>query len=224
MPALPSVPSTLKVDLNYTVGIDITALTRFFISFTGSSPTTAELDTFCAAVNTAWAAQLKANTDESTTLDTTMATDLTSPVSFSGSATSGVAGTLAGTALAGESCFVCTYDILRRYRGGHARGYWRMGTQSDLLNPQQWSSAFTSYTQGVIAAFFAAILAAGWAGAGTLTQSQISYHEGFTVIINPITGRARNVPKVRASALVDTVTGYTGRQRIGSQRRRLGKS
>jgi hypothetical protein len=48
----------------------------------------------------------------------------------------------------------------------------------------------------------------------------VSYYNGFTVVTNPTTGRARNVPTLRGTPVVDTVTGIVARVQVGSQRRR----
>ncbi|MGH9123011.1 MAG: hypothetical protein ACRDYC_13890, partial [Acidimicrobiales bacterium] len=54
--------------------------------------------------------------------------------------------------------------------------------------------------------------------------SSISYYKGFTSVLNPVTGRTRDVPKVRAGAdlpvPIDTVTALIVNPKPGSQRRR----
>ena len=224
MPPLPVVPQTIKCDLVFTIGVDLTALTRFYVTYTGSAPDAAELNTFAGAIGTAWVDELKAYTDDSSSLDAVYTVDLSSATSPQGAAGVGVAGTRGAAFLSADSAVVITYDQTRRYRGGHARGYWRLGVEGDLLNAQEWTTAFIGDVLTQIEAFFAAVLAAGWSGAGSLSQSQVSYFEGFTVVISPTTGRARNVPTKRVSALVNSITGYVVRPRVGSQRRRLGKS
>ena len=224
MPALPAVANVARVDMVFAIGADLTALTRFFIHFSGVSPSAGQLDTFCAAVGTAWGVDLKAGTDNDTTLETVEAVDLTSATSASGLAAIGVAGTRGAAFLPADASFVTSYEIVRRYRGGHPRGYWRLGVVADTTTPQLWTAGVTTGFANSVSTFFTAVNAAGWALAGTLGQVSVSYYEGFHVVTNPITGRARNIPLVRAVPLVDPITAYVGRQRIGSQRRRLGKS
>jgi hypothetical protein len=221
---LPAAPATVKCDLVFAIGADLTALTRFYITYSGSAPTAAELVTFAIAIGTAWDNDLKAYTDDDTTLETVECIDLSSDTSPSGEASIGAVGTLSGAYLPADAAMVITYDQPRRYRGGHARGYWRQGVQADLQSPQEWTSGFVSTMTTQIEAFFAAVLAAGWSGGGSLVQSQVSYFAGFTVVTSPITGRARNIPTKRATPVLNTISGYTPRLRIGSQRRRLGKA
>ena len=224
MPALPVAPSTLRVALQFASSLESQPIvTRFFTTYTGSAPTAGQLDTFCGAVGTAFGSDLKAYMHEDYTLELVEAVDLTSDTSASGTAAPAVTGTLAGSTLPADVAFVVSYEILRRYRGGHPRGYWPFGDATKLATQDTWNPPFPADVQASMATFFGAVNAAGWAGAGTLTQSNVSFKKGFTVVISPTTGRARNVDTDRASAVIDTVTSYIGRAGIGSQRRRLGR-
>ena len=224
MPPLPVAPSTLRVALQFSSSLESQPIvTRFFTTYTGAAPTAGQLDTFCGAVGTAFGADLATYMAEVLTLELVEAVDLTSATSASGAAEPAIAGTDPGGVLPADIAFVVSYEILRRYRGGHPRGYWPLGTSTSLATDNTWSTVFTALVQAAMATFFGDVNAAGWAGAGTLTQSNVSFKKGFTVVISPTTGRARNVDTDRASAVIDTVTSYVGRAGIGSQRRRLGR-
>jgi hypothetical protein len=95
-----------------------------------------------------------------------------------------------------------------------------MGTPSDSSQPGQWNNAFVTAVQTGVTNFFTAVLGAGWTGAGTLTHVNVSYYSGFHVVTDPLTGRARNVPLVRVSPVIDTVTTIVARASFGEQRRR----
>jgi len=224
MAPLPVVPSTLRVACKHTWDLDTDVLSRFFITYTGSAPTAGQLDTFCTAVASAWASDLAPLCPSDIVLTEVEAIDLTSATSAQGLATVSDAGSRSGVTLSADTCLLVGYEINRRYRGGHPRGYWPFGVQADLFNAQTWASAFVSACATDFASFFAAVIAAGWSGAGTLSHTNASIFEGFTVEISPSTGRARNVPTKRASAVVDAVTSLAVRSRVASQRRRLGKS
>jgi hypothetical protein len=117
-------------------------------------------------------------------------------------------------------CAVASYEISRRYRGGHPRGYWRFGTVTDLTDSRDWSNtAVTAFGSG-LNAYFTAIFGDGWTGAGTLSHVNVSFYSGFTVVTNPRTGRASNVPTVRGTPITDAVTSIIIRPNIGTQRRR----
>lgn len=217
---LPAVPATIRCTCLFGIGADTAAITRFFITYTGSAPTAGQLNTFAAAIGTAFGAHLASLMDNDSELLDVTCEDLSTNTSPSGTAAPAISGTRGAAELDGAACMVIGYEQARRYRGGHARGYWRLGVQGDLSGPQTWDSTFLGLVETGIGAFVSAVVAAGWAGAGSLTQSQVSYFEGFTVVINPETGRARNVPNKRAAAVINTITAFAPRARVGSQRRR----
>ncbi len=221
MPALPSVPKTLRVALKHNdTSADPDVVTRFFIQYSGTAPSNSDLNTFCAAVGTAWTNHLAALHNATVQLAEVTAEDLTSPTSAVGTALIGSAGTLSGTLLGAGTAAVFSYAIGRRYRGGHPRAYWQMGVGASLATRNEWTSAFAIAADTAMPAFFTDVLAAGWALAGSLSHVNVSYFSGFTVITNPITHRARNVPTLRVTPVVDTVTSVALNPKIGSQRRR----
>lgn len=224
MPALPVVPKTLRVALQFASSLESQPIvTRFFTTYTGSAPAVADLDTFCGAVGSAVADTLIGFIHQDYTLQLVEAVDLTSALSASGAAIPAVAGELTGGILPADTAMVVSYEILRRYRGGHPRGYWPFGDDTELETQDTWNPTFIADVQPGIVRFFGEVNEAGWSGAGLLTQSNVSFKQGFTVVISPTTGRARNVDTDRAEALIDTVTSYIARAGIGSQRRRLGR-
>jgi hypothetical protein len=220
MPALPNVPGTLKVALSGITNSPLPWLSRFFVNYTGTAPTAAQLTTFNAAVNTAYGADLKSLAGNAITLTQVESIDLTSSTGAVAINTVSTAGTRGTDYLPTQVAHVVSYEIARRYRGGHPRGYWPFGIHTDITSPDDWNSSFLSASLTGFNAFFAAIVAAGWSGAGTLTHCNVSYYEGFTVVTSPTTGRARNIPTTRVTPLIDTVTSIVPRASVGTQRRR----
>jgi hypothetical protein len=98
-----------------------------------------------------------------------------------------------------------------------------MGVTTDLDSPQLWDGGPVTDFQSAVDGFFTDVIAGGWGGAGTLTHLNVSYYAGFTVVVDPVTGRARNLPTPRVTPLKDAITANIVRSRIGSQRRRLGR-
>lgn len=221
MAPLPDVPNVLRVAFVHTLGTNPNVVTRMFIHFTGSAPTTAQLNTFCTACATAWNSNMASLADADVTLTEVTAIDLTSPTAAEGSATVSHAGTRSAGALPADIAVVVAYEILRRYRGGHARGYWPMGGETDLSGERVWGASFLTAMETGITALVAAIVAAGWSGAGTLAQYNVGYYSGFSVVTNPLTHRARNVPTLLTVPHADPVTSTIVRPTIGSQRKRL---
>lgn len=220
MPALPNVAAVLRVQLQGHVGIDADWITRFYLSYTGTAPTSAQLNSLAGVIRAAWGTNVKALLPASAGLDSVTIQDLTSLTSAIGIDTTGIVGTRAGSLIPGGTSMVVSYRIARRYKGGHPRGYWVMGVSADLGDAQQWAGAFLTAAQTAIDAFFAAAIGTPWTGGGTLAHVNVSYYHGFTVHTNPTTGRARNVPTLRGTPVVDAVTSRVAQDNIGTQRRR----
>jgi hypothetical protein len=221
MPALPNVSRVVRVALSGNfVTVPNVWLSRFYIQYTGTAPVNSDLAAFDTAIDTAYNTNVKPLASVDVELLAVNSIDLSTSTSAVDTKAVTRIGTRAGAILPAQICVVQSYIVARRYRGGHPRGYWPLGTQPDMLTPSQWSStAITAFDNG-LDAFFTAIFAAGWAGAGTLSHVNVSYYSGFTVVTNPITHRARNVPTLRVTPLVDPITSTTTRQSIGTQRRR----
>jgi hypothetical protein len=222
MPALPSVPKVLQVVFKHTYGGDTDALCIIYEQYTGTAPTDAELSTFATACGAAWDANMAAYASSAAvSLEQVTVTDLSSPTSAKAEVAAVFPGTGGGAALPADTCFVTAYEIARRYRGGHPRSYWPLGTETEVLSPQTWTAAAVTAMTATFVGMQAAIAAAGWSGAGTISQVNVSYYDGFTVVTSPTTGRARNVPKLRPTPVVDPIVSVVGRQTFGTQRRRV---
>lgn len=199
---------------------DPNVISRFFVKYSGTAPTQAQLVTLCGSVITAWTNDLKSLANGECELTGVTIEDLSSSTAAVASVGAAVSGTLAGGNLSGGTALVVSYEISRRYRGGHPRGYWPFGSSTTLNDAQDWTTGYVTSATSGFQAFFAAVLAAVWTGGGTLTQVNVSYFSGFTVVTNPITHRARNVPTLRGTPVVDTVNSLIVRGHPGSQRRR----
>jgi hypothetical protein len=221
MPALPSVAKTLLCVIRFTHTGGGGGVVRFFIAYSGTAPTSGQLNTFCTALNTDVVTWLIPSIHSEWTYVGSEATDLSSPTAAQGSATASQAGTYAGTALPADAAFVASYEINRRYRGGHPRSYFPFGVAAAMTDAREWSAGSVTNFLAAVNGFYTAVIGNLWTGAGSLFHVSVSYYQSFTVYVNPITGRARNVPKPRTVPIVDTITTVLGRAQIGSQRRRL---
>ena len=54
VPAPPVQPGVVRISLKHTWGTDLDIVDRFYVSYTGTPPTNAQLVTFCTAVAAAW--------------------------------------------------------------------------------------------------------------------------------------------------------------------------
>jgi hypothetical protein len=220
MPALPSVPQAIRLDLHQQIGEDAAALNRLFFSYTNGPPTVAQLTSWSSTLATAWGTNIAAAMPAASSLTRITMTDLSSVLGAVYDETVSVPGTGGGTALPANVCMVFDFKIARRYRGGKPRSYLSGLPESILADPQTWvGSQLTAYTNAW-QAFINAVISGVPSALSPSAHINVSYYFGFTVVTNPVTGRARNVPKLRTTPLSDVVIGIKGNPRVGSQRRR----
>lgn len=219
MGPLPPVDAVLRIALKYTLDADIDVINRFFASYSGAAPSTAELDTFCTTVGTGWADELADIAPTNLHLVEVTAEDLTSATAASGTATVSHAGTAGSVTDTAARCLIVKRLIARRYRGGHPRLYLPYGVGADTTTSQTWNPTFVTTAVAAWVSFMGVVTAAGWSGAGTISDVNVSYFEGYTNFTFP-SGRVKAIPKLRATPLVDVVTGYSGNPNLASQRRR----
>lgn len=220
MPALPPVPNVVRVDIQTNVGADVAALSRIHVGYTGGAPSSADAASLASQIYVAAAATLAPYMHLSDALRGIEVTDLSSPTGGQGSHAQLTVGSLAGQPLPADVCVLGSMTIGRRYRGGKPRTYLRMGDSNTVLTAQSWTAAFLSNVEASYDAMRADI-ATYSAGTTVLTTlKNVSYYSGFTLVVNPITGRGRNVAKPRLVPVVDTVTDWVPEVKFGSQRRR----
>lgn len=221
MPALPNVSKVIKCALRFTDGINTDIITRFYLRYSGSAPNSTELSDWATAVREAFATNLAGDLNENLSLIEVEMIDLSSPTAAQGTDATAVPGTATDDPVPVSAAVISSYQISRRYRGGHPRGYWPLGQSTNLETPQTWTAAFIAACHSVLSDFFTDVRSNGPSGAGTVDHVNVSYFQGFTVITDPVTGRARNVPNVRGVPVVDVVSSRVERIRVGTQRRRL---
>lgn len=222
MPALPDVNKVLRVDLTFLIDEDLGAKVRFYKRYAGVAPTSGQLNTFAGDVGDLFASSgLAGHMVDEYALTLTEVTDLTSPTAAFGSDATDHPGTdSTNDHLIASACVLVSHRLARRYRGGHPRNYWPLGTVDDLDDSQTFTDAFVASVQTDMDSFYGGINALGWTSAGTIDSVNVSYYEGFTVFIGP-TGRARNISTVRDEAVIDTITAHVVQKGIASQRGRL---
>ena len=215
---LPDVPCVrCQLTYNDTDGNEMGS--RFYLSYTGSAPTGANCSTLASDISAAFSAHLITLIGDNISLVEVDVLDIASHSGLSGQWTGTVTGTAGGAVAPIQCANNVEFGIARRYRGGKPRMYLPPPSTAQMANSHQYSSGFVSSTSTDVAAFFAAIEALSIGSMGTLTHVSLSYYKGFTNITNS-SGRERAVPTYRPTALHDNVTGYSGKQLIGSQKRR----
>lgn len=219
MPALPSVPHTLKVQLVYSDSSDQTVYNVMYFDYSGTAPGEADTVTLASTIFSA-AGEFDTLMTANTEVTGVIVTDLSSPSAAQGEHNGIIAGTRTGGSLSGGTAVVIGYNIARRYRGGKPRNYFPFLASADLQTRQLWTTAAVGNVHDQFSSFIGAVIGAQ-AGSTTISAHvNVSYYQGSRVVTSPTTGRARNVPILRAAPQVDTIQGFTVRPIPGSQRRR----
>lgn len=221
MPPLPAVPNVVRVSHVFTVGTDLSATTRFHWSYSGTPPSNATCLVFATSLRGLATTYLLPLLSSENSLTKVSVQDLSSSSGGYGEDDSAAAGTRAGGTLPAATAVLLSGTIVRRYRGGKPRTYWPFGTGLDLLSANQWeSTSQADFLNGL--ADYENAFDGQTSGGCTIGQLvNVSYYEGFTSVLNPITGRTKDVAKLRVGGpIVDILTGLSVNPRPASQRRR----
>lgn len=221
MPALPSVPNVLRLDLIHNWGDDPHLANRSFWKYSGGAPGNGDCSAFASLAETAWVGHISGLAGTFITLTGIRVTDLSSPTGGTAEISVSHSGARGGAALSINDCAVLNFPIARRYRGGKPRMYVPWGVDGDIAaGSNSWTSAFISAATTAWEDFQSAFSATE--GSTTITnQCNISYYHGFASVQNPITLRWKNLPTPRAAAVDDAIVAVACSPFVGSQRRRV---
>lgn len=217
-PPLPE-SSCVRVRLDYQSPAGTLAGSRFYLGYTGGAPSAANCVTLATDIAAQWESHLANLCTTDWSLVEVDVLDIATDSGASGNWTGSNAGLISGSPLPDQIASNCEFEIARRYRGGKPRMFIPPATASQLNDQNNWTPAFASDIATQVGSFFAGIEALSIGSMGTLSHVNLSYYQGFTNVTNS-SGRTRAAPKYRTSAKVDTVTGYLGKQRLASQKRR----
>lgn len=221
MAPLPPVPGVLSVEYHFEISEDSNALVRTYYAYSGPVPTATDLLAIVVGVRGTIAAYFVNAMDGDTRFTEIVCRDLSGPLGAAVAAGGTDVGSRAGGPLGAGTAVLVNYKIGRHYRGGKPRSYFPFGADTDLDDRQTWTSGFLSFMGTTISDVQAAWFGATSGGTTVGLQVAVSYYSGFTPVTNVITGRTRDVARVRTGPiLVDTITGQSINPFIASQRRR----
>lgn len=224
MPALPAVPNALRCRLLLTIGGKINQGLRFFYQYSGGPPTSANLLTFGSLLSTSYSAEIAGFMTPDRVLTNIILEDLSSSTGAVGDTAVAIVGTAATPEVSADQCVVTSYEVTNRYRGGHPRSYRPAGNAASLASSQAWTSSFVNNLVTGVGTFISSIIGTTEGTTDITNHIAISYYLGFTPIENPLTGRYRNVPKLRTVPEVMQVQEILGRTYVGSLRKRRDKT
>lgn len=216
MPPLPVVPNVIKI-ISSSIMIDSPSENIFHVSWSGATPNAASLLAYLTDVYApAWDTMFGAEAPSSAATVQHEALDLTSDTGASAVLADTTGGGRTGDFAPASAAVLASWEINRRYRGGHPRTYFPFGTAGTYEgdSSRNWSSAFIADCQTKIAAFMAAIQGHDISGTEYSAMVNVSYYDR---VITPLPPYRRITPQV------DTITSVIVRTRICTQRRRLGK-
>jgi hypothetical protein len=221
VPALPVVPNVVEVRYIFSDAAGQTFGCRQFLKYSAGPPTATTLITLAQNVTTHYVSALLGYQSNEVALEEVIATDLASAAGARGSYSANNDGGNSNKIPSLGTCTVIDFEINRRYRGGKPRIYLPIGTIDQCTTSTTWQASYVSAINAAWSTFQAAVLADTYTGFALEDNVNVSYYEGFTLVTNPITGRGKNVAKIRSAPLVDNIVGHTTRTILGSQRRRL---
>lgn len=201
--------------------VGVSAGMRFFIGYSGTIPTAAQLNTFATqfqgSVASHWAPMQAVNV----IYNLFEVTDLSSTTGAIGSSSTSTPGTRTGSGTAANVCTLMNFHVARRYRGGKPRVYIPWGTSTDVTSPTNWTPTFISAATAAWSALISDLTVVPWSGATISGQVNVSYYEGFKAFEEP-SGRYKNIPQLRPGGPVkDAITSVACNPKFGTQRRRV---
>lgn len=219
VPPLPSVPNVLKARLLWSDQLDVDVSSTLYFRYTGAAPSAGDCATFASDIDAAMGAA-KNLWDDTVQLTGCTVTDLSSDTGGEGSVSGTIPGPTSLGLLSGGTCLLMNYTISRRYRGGKPRNYFPWGGGESLASRQGWSASFLASCNSEWATFTAAVIGLSSGTTTIAAHTNVSYYAGTKVVISPTTGRARNVPILRATPLASDIVSASAAVRPGTQRRR----
>lgn len=216
MPPLPAVPNVAKI-ISSSLMEDSPSENIFHMLWSGATPNAATLAAYLTDVwAPAWDIVFAAEAPSSAATVQHEAIDLTSAMGASAVVADTTAGGRTGDFAPASAAVLASWEIDRRYRGGHPRTYFPFGTAGTYegSSNRDWSAAFIADVQTKLNTFLASVQGHDISGTEFSTLVNVSYYDK---VITP------TPPYRRVTPQVDTITSVIVRTRICSQRRRLGK-
>lgn len=179
----------------------------FHLQYTGPAPAVADLTAIGTTINSAVTTNIGPLMGAATTFAGVDLADLTNPAAAQASVATSFNGARTGGNLVASAACVVSWNINVRYRGGHPRTYWPIGTVTDLATARTWTTTFqtlvTTNNRALRTAF-------NNLNHGTTTYKMVT-----------VSFRSNNLP--RPMPLPFTVNDAQVHGRVDTQRRRLGK-
>lgn len=220
MPALPPVPSVLKLQFDFALGEDLFVRNRKFLQYAGTPPAASDCASIATAAAAAWVSHLAPLMTAGGTFNGCTATDLSSDTGAVGSGGVVTVGSRSGGALPAAIRLLEHGIISRRYRGGHPRVYWYLGSRNDMHDDQTWDSAFLVDANADLNVFNTALKAITYAGGTIANIVNVSFYKGFHAVTGS-TGRTKDYATPRLAPVIDVIGSSLFQAGIALQRKSM---
>lgn len=220
MPAQAAVPLTIQISLTHTDGGDANIQNSWYMTY-GQSASSADLNTLMGIVVSSWSANIAPHVAAILHLTGVTITDLNSKTGAKVGESVSVAGTGPGAALTSGVAAVVSGKEAMRYRGGHRRVYIGGQSESNLFDPNTFTSAYQSALSAGVSAFVNQIISAAPAGLGALKDVVVHRFgdtAGGPVVATSGRTRLRSVPLTNPFTM--PISSYATNPQVASQRRR----
>lgn len=209
MPPLPVVPQVIKFQIKGTYH-DTAWVNIFYVQYSGAAPSSSDLFNWLTAQQVTTEDFYTAEMSADNELTEYIATDLTSSTGATSSIARSAFGVRSGDFNPANVAACMSLHINRRYRGGHPRKYFSIGTSGTFAtgSTKDWDSGFITDCESKFEAMLAGMIGITEGGTTFAVNVNVSY---------------RNAGAVRPTAVVDPIVGIAMATRVCSQRRRLGK-
>lgn len=207
MVALPPVANVLKVLMS---GTYFTAewANIYHVKYQGTTPAVADLHTFNTAMRNAWNTNVAPAQNTHVSLTQVVTTDLSSVTGARAVDAVTATGTIVTVSpLTAQAAVVISWNISRRYRGGHPRSYWVAPGGDYTASVTNWSAGYLTTAAAAAANFRTAVNAIILGGAAVILGC-VQYYSNRILL---------PVPNF------EPFQGSTVHSRVDTMRRRLGK-
>lgn len=224
MPPLPAVPGVVKIRHRVTLEDGTTAFTTWHMTYTGSAPSDTDAATLASDIYGHWSVDCASVLCGARIFQGIDVIDLSSDTGAEGSHGGSTTGTLIDEPVGPQVCTLTSMPIARRYRGGKPRSYWPFGSSDVLTGAGAWDATFCTNVTGALETYLGHLEGLTVTDTVLAQLCSVSYYQGFTAVTNPITGRTRDVPKVRTGTIpVDPILSLSTSTKVATQRRRSGR-
>lgn len=216
---LPPVASTLRIVIGQQAA-SRAVVNILHWQYTGTPPSNATCAAIAASFQAGWQNNISSLQISTTTLNSVIVTDLTSPTAGEGEVVLATPfpGARGDDPIGNNTSMLISYAVNGRFRGGHPRTYLNAGGHSDIQDPAHWHTAFVTETTTKWSTFLTSMNGISTGGTTFGQFCAVRYHGKFLPNSGPPAFRLLT-PVVLPLAIAHAAA----QGQMASQRRRIGR-